>query len=372
MKVLELGKFYPPERGGIETLLQIWAEGLSRLGAQVECVVANRTRKSTTEHVQGVRVHRMGSYGTCMSTSLSPSYLMAPRRLEADIWHAHFPNPLADLAVLLGPKKVPLVVHWHSDIIRQRQFLKIYGGLIRAVLRRADRIVVATPQHLEFSPWLQPFQEKVNVITFGLNLDRFNRLDPGSVGVQSLRARAGGRTILLNIGRLVGYKGQRYAIEALKGLDAELWLVGTGPLEGELRQLASELGVGSQVVFWGDADDEELAKLLHAADIFVFPSVTPNEAFGLVLVEAMACGKPLVACHLRSGVPFVCQDQVNGLLVPPEDSEALRDVLSTLIQSPELRHRLGETGRARAKNEFCQSKMVDATWDLFNKLTKEL
>ena len=105
--------------------------------------------------------------------------------------------------------------------------------------------------------------------------------------------------------------------------------------------------------------------MLHACYVFVFPSVTPNEAFCLVLVEAMACGKPLVACHLESGVPYVCRDGDNGLLVPPGDVGALATALGRLAGDPGLRSRLGQRGRERAAGEFSVDLMLDATLDLF-------
>lgn len=369
MKILELGKFYPPERGGIETLLKLWAEGFVQSGDEVDCVVANTAAKTMRETLSGVRVHRLASFGMAFSTSLCPAYPLAPGRFGADVVHAHFPNPLADLACLRVPRRTPVVLSWHSDIIRQRAVMGLYKLLQNALLRRADRIVVATPNHLEFSPWLPAFRDKVEIIPFGLDLARFQpgAFDPAKVA--ALRARSGGRSILLNVGRLVGYKGQRHAVEALRELpDAVLWLVGTGPLEGRLRELAAGLGVADRVVFWGDIGDAELPCFFHACDVFVFPSVTVNEAFGLVQVEAMACGKPVVACALRSGVPWVCADGVTGLTVPPENTAALALALRRLLGEESLRQRLGAEGRRRADREFAAPVMVRRYRKLFARL----
>lgn len=369
MRILELGKFYPPERGGMETLLQLWAEGFRDRGAEVNCVVANREARTVIERQPGLTVHRLASFGQLASTSLCPAYPGASRRFAADVIHAHFPNPLADLAVIRAPKNVPVVVHWHSDIVRQRALLRAYQPIQNAMLRRADRIVVATPQHLEFSEWLGPYREKVVVIPFGLDLARFEPTPELTARASALRADCGRRVVFLNIGRLVGYKGQRYALEALARVpDALLWLVGTGPLERELRTLAGQLGVSDRVKFWGDVPNQELPALLHACDVFLFPSVTPNEAFGLVLVEGMACGRPLVACHLKSGVPYVCREGENGLLVPPMDGAALAAAMRSLIDSPELRHTLGRQGRNLAQAEFSRDTMIRRHWKLFGEL----
>lgn len=369
MRILELGKFYPPERGGMETLLQIWAEGFRDQGAQVTCVVANRTRKTVVERQPGLEVHRLASGGQLLSTSLCPAYPGASRRFPADVIHAHFPNPLADLAVIRAPSHIPVVVHWHSDIVRQKAVLRLYKPIQDAMLRRANRIVVATPQHLEYSDWLGPWQHKVEVIPFGLDLDRFAATPTTEAKAATFRQGVGDRIVFLNIGRLVGYKGQRYAIEALPSVpSALLWLVGTGPLESELRQLAAQLGVADRVRFWGDVPDADLPALLHACDVFLFPSITPNEAFGLVLVEAMACAKPLVACNLRSGVPYVCRSQDNGLVVPPMDPVSLASAMEELIGSTDLRRRLGQRGQSRARGEFSKSSMIARHLSLFRKL----
>jgi len=369
LRILELGKFYPPERGGMETLLQIWAEGFRDQGAQVTCIVANRTPKTVVERQPGLEIHRLASHGQCFSASLCPSYPGATRRFPADIIHAHFPNPLADLAVLRAPRNVPVVVHWHSDIVRQRALLKLYQPIQDAMLRRADRVVVATPQHLEYSDWLGPYAHKVVVIPFGLDLARFRPTPAILARAAELRAGSVAQTVFLNIGRLVGYKGQRFAIEALPSVPAALlWLVGTGPLEAELRGLASRLGVSERVRFWGDVADADLPALLHACDVFLFPSITPNEAFGLVLVEAMACGKPLVACKLKSGVPYVCRAGDNGVLVSPMDSLELGRTMAELSRSPELRSLLGARGVERAKAEFSKQAMIQRHWELFEVL----
>ena len=378
MKVLELGKFYPPERGGIETLLKAWSEGFAKRGAEVDCVVAHGPQtpgsrwRTLRENRAGVRVHRLPSPMELFGVSLCPAYLGAARRFRPDLVHAHFPNPLADLACLFTPRRIPVVLSWHSDIVRQKSVMALYRPLQQALLRRATKVVVATPFHLQYSSWLGPFSEKVEVIPFGLDLQRFGAPDPEPEAVDRLRSKAQGRAILLNVGRLVGYKGQRHAVTALKSVpDAELWLVGKGPLEAGLRQQAAELGVADRLRFFGDVADNELPRFYRACDLFVFPSETPNEAFGLVQVEAMACGKPVVACNLRSGVPYVCRDGETGLIVPPGDSERLALAIRRLLADKELARRLGDQARNRALQEFEESVMIERYLDLFRRLVAE-
>ena len=369
MRILELGKFYPPHHGGMETLLRVWSEGFARLGARVDCVVANDAPRTVHEDLNGVCVHRLTSYGTLFSTSVCPGYLDGARRYPADLWQAHFPNPLADVACLRGDRSTPLVLTYHSDVIRQAFLMRFYRPLMQRLLERASCITVATPQHIEFSPWLGPYRDKCEVIPFGINLARLEHSPAVAAAEEALRREAGGRPIVLTIGRLVGYKGQTHLIAALRELDATLWLVGTGPLEQELRNQVAALGLADRVRFWGAVAEERLPALLHACDVFALPSVTPNEAFGLVQVEAMACGKPVVSCALRSGVPFVNQDGVTGLIVPPGEAGALAVALRRLIGNDALRACLGEAGRKRAWQEFEESVMLGRYWRLFERLT---
>ncbi len=370
MKILELGKFYSPERGGIETLLKLWSEGFAKAGDDVRCVVANREFRTVREQLNGVSVIRLASLGMAMSTSLSPSYIFSPHRWRADIIHAHTPNPLADLAILAAPKDVPVVVSWHSDVIRQQAVMRLYAPIQRAMLRRADLVVVATENHHRFSPWLSEIPDKVRVIPFGLDLARFEDTAENRESANRWRSGTGSRNVLLNVGRLVGYKGQRYAILAMAELpSAELWIAGTGPLEDELRALAASSGVQDRVKFLGDVSDADLPGLFHACDMFVFPSITPNEAFGLVLVEAMACGKPLIACDLKSGVPCVCRHGVNGLIVPPSDARALAGAIRTVLDSPDMLAKLGGGGRRLAREEFSAPVMVERYRRLFLEAT---
>jgi glycosyltransferase involved in cell wall biosynthesis len=364
VRILELGKFYPPVRGGIETLLKSFCEGFVRNGGEVHCLVANNKPETIREEIQGARITRCASYGALFSTSLSPAYLSEAKRARADIWHSHFPNPLADLAILRPPKDARMVITYHSDIIRQAGLMSIYGGIVDRCLQRADRIVVATPRHLEFSPRLQRHREKVRVIPFGIDSLRMTRVsslpDDLSLGAK--------RPILLTVGRLVGYKGHHFLIQAMKNLDATLWIVGRGPLEKSLRALAAETGVGERVHFLGDVSDDALPALYQNCDIFVLPSITPNEAFGMVQLEAMACGKPVISCDLKSGVPWVNQNEITGLIVPFADSKALTNAITRLKDDQSFATNLGAAGRRRVHDEFSEKRMIDDYYGLFKEL----
>ncbi|MFN0069169.1 MAG: glycosyltransferase [Limisphaerales bacterium] len=370
MKILQLGKFYPPHKGGIETLIRLLSEGCARAGDEVDCVVANTARRTVFETLNGVRVHRLASLGFVASTSLCPAYPGAARRFRPDIIEAHFPNPLADLAVLRAPRNVPVVLYYHSDIIRQAAVMGLYRHLLKRLLDRADRILVATPAHRDYSPWLPRWADKVEVLPYGIALARYLAVPEPAPAVEAARAAAAGRPVIVNVGRLVGYKGQRHLIEAMRDVPGVAWIVGSGPLEMELKATAAAAGVADRVKFWGEVDDALLPALLHAADVFALPSVTPNEGFALVQVEAMACGKPVVCCDLKSGVPYVNRHGVTGLVVPPADSGAFGAALRSILGDPARRAELGAAARRRALDEFSAEVMVRRHRELFRRLVQ--
>ncbi|MCD8533987.1 MAG: glycosyltransferase [Verrucomicrobia bacterium] len=368
MKILELGKFYWPSKGGMETLLLAFCRGFHEMGHQVECVVSNESPKLVVENVDGVPVRREAQFGQLLSTSLSPGYFNACRRSQADVWHHHFPNPLADVATLLGRKSTPMILSYHSDVIRQKAAMRFYKPLMNRTLDRAQKIVVATPYHFDYSPWLQPYESKVVVIPYGIELGSLALQESDAPEIEKLKALANGETIFLNVGRLVGYKGQEYLIRALKHAPGVAWIVGKGPLEEELQKLTHELGLENRVKFWGAVSEEELRRLIHASDVFAFPSITPNEAFGLVQAEAMACSKPVICANLKSGVPYVNRHGETGLVVEPADERSLADAMTTLGQDPQLRAQLGAKAKERAFGEFERGVMLRRYMDLMTSL----
>lgn len=351
LNILELGKFYWPSKGGMETLLQLFCKGFTDMGHEVECVVSNEKPKKIIEKIEGVPVRREAQFSKLLSTSICPEYINACRRAKADIWHHHFPNPLADVACLLGDKKTPLILSYHSDIIRQAAFMKIYSHVMNRVLDRSQKIVVATPFHFTYSQWLQPYEDKVVVIPYGINLSQLEKKKSDGPAIEELREQAQA-PIFLNVGRLVGYKGQKVFIQALKETNGTAWIVGQGPLEKELRELAKSENLENRVIFWGGVSEDKLRHLIHACDVFVFPSITPNEAFGLVQVEAMACSKPVIATNLQSGVPYVNKDRVTGLNVAPNSSSELSEAMEKLGNDSNLRAEYGRNAKERAFNEF--------------------
>ena len=269
---------------------------------------------------------------------------------------SHLPNPLAGLSFLLAGRRCPLVVTYHADIVRQRYLLKPYLALLHRVLRRADRIVVATPNHIKYSRILPRYAGKCTVIPFGIDLSRFRLTAEIARAVDAIRRAHPGPRVLF-IGRLVYYKGVEYLIRAMGRVGARLFVIGSGPLEGKLKALAGSGNLEGKIAFLGWVPEREKLAHLHACDLLVLPSVEPAEAFGMTQIEAMACSKPVVSTDLPSGVACVNRHGVTGLVVPPRDPAALAGAINRLLGDAVLRRRLGAAGRRLAESEYAEQRM---------------
>ncbi|MEO7325823.1 MAG: glycosyltransferase [Dokdonella sp.] len=359
MRILHIGKYYTPERGGIERYTQSLAEWCVAGGEPTSVLVHQRPgrwrRAQTT--INGVDVRRAACIAAPLYTPLSPSFpfelARALREFRPDLLHLHFPNPSC-FAVLASPaaRRLPWIVHWHADVPpdspdwRLRTAYRAYRPFEQATLARAQAIVATSQQYLDASAALAPWHEKTAVVPLGIAAIERNhrRIDlwPAQRGLR-----------LLAVGRLSRYKGFNVLIDALAHIrDASLLLVGNGECERELRAQTCARGLEARIVFAGDLDDDALAAAYAAADAFVLPSLDRGEAFGLVLLEAMRAGVAVVASAIPgSGVGSVIADGATGLLIAPGEAQALAATIERL-HDVNLRKRLGEAGQRRWHEHF--------------------
>ncbi|MBC8252523.1 MAG: glycosyltransferase [Ardenticatenia bacterium] len=366
MRILYVYKDYYPVLGGIENHIKMLAEGLTRRGYQVQVLVTNTSPKTVTEEINGVPVIKAGCPFRISGAPISPALYAWLRRLEPDIAHLHFPNPPGELGQLFFGRSRCFVLTYHSDIVRQKYLLRVYKPFLWWVLARADAITVSNPTYIETSLYLRPFADKCTVIHHGQDLSRFAHPNPDSVA--AIRAPYTPRPLLLFVGRLRYYKGLEVLIEAMRGINAHLLIVGDGPMRQEWEALTVELALTKRVAFLGHIPDAELPAYYQACDLFVLPSTHRSETWGAVQVEAMACGKPVVCTELGTGTSYVNLHEKTGLVVPPRDSAALAQAINQLLADPDLRRRLGERGRQRAEQEFSKEIMVEATIALYERL----
>lgn len=359
LRVLQLGKFYPII-GGVEKVAYDLMSGLSSRGVHCDMMCASAAG--------GSRVVRLNDFAkiTCChtwfkaaATMISPAMIFALRMVRGhyDIIHVHHPDPMACLALFLSGYDGRVILHWHSDILKQKFLFKLYRPLQRWLLRRADRVICTTPAYLAGSPHLRGVRDKGVCLPIGVD-----PLHPDAAAVEAVRRRWQGKKIVFTLGRLVGYKGYRYLVEAARylGDDFVVLIGGDGVLRDELQNEINELGLQHKVHLLGRIADEDLPAYYGACDVFCLSSVQKTEAFGIVMIEAMSCGKPVIATDIPgSGVPWVNEHGVSGLNVPPCDPVALARAVEAVTGDSEAYSRYSAGALSRYRQLFTKDKMID-------------
>lgn len=363
MRVLHIYKDYAPVVGGIENMIRLLAEGLRAAGIDAQVLVTNTGPRTELDTINGVPVTKAGRLLNISSAPVSLDFYRHLARLEqgADIVHAHLPYPPGELGHLFLGRSRRFVLTYHSDIVRQKVLGTLYRPFLRRVLRQADSIAVASQAYIQSSPYLRPHADKCRVIPFGVDLAEFAATPAVEAAAHDLRALGNGRPILLFVGKFRHYKGVDVLLDALPQTDAHLLLIGTGMLEDALRRRTAELGLDARVTFLGEVDDATKIAAYHAADLFVLPSTNRAEAFGIVLIEALACGLPLISTELGTGTSFVNQHGETGFVVAPGDPVALAGAINAILSNEDLRRRMAAAALARGRAIFSKEALIGST-----------
>jgi rhamnosyl/mannosyltransferase len=376
MNILHIYKDYPPIMGGIENHLQLLAEGQARRGHTVTALVTHPDAKRTTYTTEnGVRVVRARRLATVASTPLSASLAVQRWRERPDVVHLHFPYPVGEMSQWALGRGAPGVLTYHSDVVRQASILRFYKPLMMRALDATQAIIIGSPP-MRQSAYLASYQDKLHFIPYGIALSRF-MARPSDSEMARVRYRylsvlaavPNPLPLLLFVGRLRYYKGLDTLITALPRIRARLVVAGSGPMQDAWQDLAALLSVSDRVSWLGDVPDADLAALYHLADLFVLPASHPSEAFGLVQVEAMAAGLPVICTELGTGTTYVNRDGETGLVVPPREPLALADAIGRLLADAGLRIGMGDAARLRAR-EFDVETMVDRTLALYEEVSE--
>ena len=370
-RVLHVYKdYFPPVMGGVELTINMLAEGCSnRFESSVLVNSTNRT--SSEEIIDGVRVVKVSEWGRAASAPISPAFVTALRReaAKADILHFHHPNPTGDLARLLARPSAPVVMTYHSDVVRQKWAMAIYGPLQDWMMRNTEVIMPTSPDYMESSPWLRRHLPRCKVVPLGIRVEELDASAETDELAAVIRKRYPGPLVLF-VGRLRYYKGLHFLVEAMATVPGTLLIAGTGSIQQDLMSLASSLGVSERIHFLGDISEEEKRVYYYAADVFCMPSHLRSEAFGLSQVEAMATGLPVVSTRIASGVPFVNQDGVSGLTVEPANPVALAEAINAILEDNSLRERLAAGARNRARTMFTAQRMCQDVMAVYDSVLK--
>jgi glycosyltransferase involved in cell wall biosynthesis len=369
MNILQLGKFYPI-RGGVEKVMYDLMLGLSETGTRCDmlCASTENYPAGTLSLNPHAKLIIAPTQIKLAATMLAPAMITILRKIakEYDIIHIHHPDPMATLALFLSGYKGKVILHWHSDILKQKNLLKIYKPLQSWLIKRANLIVGTTPVYVQESPFLQHVQAKIDYIPIGVLPIKADQEQ-----VNIIRERYQGKKLIFSLGRLVEYKGYEYLIRAAQELDNTYHIVigGKGPLMESLSQLIIDLGVQDRVTLLGFVSDEEVSNYFQAADAFCLSSILKTEAFAIVQIEAMSCAKPIVSAYIPgSGVTWVNQDQVSGLVVPNSDPQALAEALKKLFTDISLYDNLAKGSRRRFNQNFTRASMVDKCLQLYKNI----
>lgn len=367
-KVLQLGKSWPV-RGGVEKVMYELAVGLGKRGIPCDMMAAscNGCGKSV-ELCENSRLFTSRTWRKIAGTMISPSMVRLLRREcgNYDIIHIHHPDPMAAFALYLSGFKGKIVLHWHSDIVRQKKYLHFFLPLQRWLLKRADTVIGTSPVYVRESPYLKDFQHKTCCLPIGIG-----PIVPDAAGVEALRRRYGGRKIVFSMGRLVPYKGYDYLIDAARYLDDSYVVVigGDGPLRKNLQARIDTSGLGGKVMLPGRIADADVSAYFGACTLFCLSSVYKSEAFAIVQVEAMSCGKPVVATRIpQSGVSWVNAHGYSGLNVATCDARQLARGICDISGDDAVYQRYCRQARRRYEECFTKEKMIENLVEIYKQL----
>lgn len=375
MRVLHISKYYFPYLGGVESICKYLVERMPQHITSVVCF--NSQRKNAVDEVNGHRVYRVGTLLNIARQALSLSYRnglqWAILAEKPDVIQFHWANPFpAILLRLVMSKDVKLVLHWHMDIIRQWYLYWAVRPWEKWLIKRADHIVVTSPQYRDGSKPLKKVKEKVRIVPNSIDESVFELQAEDEKRIQELRALYDGKPIVFFMGRHTKYKGLRHLIEAEQYMRSDCVIVigGKGPLTESLKALAKKRN-STRIHFIGRLSDDDLRCYLYAASIFAFPSVTKNEAFGVALAEAMYCYTPAVTFTIKgSGVNWVNLDGVTGIEVPQvgNQDKAYAEALDTLVVDTNLQKEYSIAAHKRVADNFLIKHMVEAMEKVYREL----
>jgi len=367
MKVLHVFKTYFPDTfGGVPQVINQLVRGTEILGVTSEVLTLSPNAGEETIMVYGHKVHRCRSSFEFASTPFSFSAFLRFRQIsqEADLIHYHFPYPFSDILHLATAIKKPSLVTYHSDIVKQKYLLKLYRPLQELFLRSVDHIVATSSNYQSSSNVLLRYKNKTSVIPIGI--DKATYPVASTEKLNFWRKKFGPRFFLF-VGVIRYYKGLHTLVDAALNSDYPIVLVGSGPIEAELKKQAEKLQVRN-IHFLGFLPDVDKVALLKLCYAFVFPSHLRSEAFGISLLEGAMYGKPLISCEIDTGTTYINIDKKTGLVVPPNDSVALRQAMDYLWKNPKESASMGEQAEKRYGDLFTSEKMASSYVDLYQTL----
>lgn len=372
MKILHFACYYSPHIGGIEQVAQ---DVVNAIGNEYEqrVICFNHKKHNETDIVDGIKVVRAGCFAKIASQQISFSFKKLLKRqfkeFKPDLLIFHYPNPFAAhyiLKMLKKFKNCKLILYWHLDITKQKLLGKLFNGQTQKLLKRAEKVVATSPNYIEGSKFLPDFINKCVVVPNCVNSSRLNIMPEDVQKAEQIKHKNCGKIICFAIGRHVPYKGMEYLIKASKLLSGDFKIIigGEGPLTESLKSLSEG---DDKVEFIGKVDNSALRAYMLACDIFCFPSITKNEAFGIALAEAMSYSKPSVTFTIEgSGVNYVSVGGETGIEVENCNVEKYARAIEMLASDSVLRDNYGAEAKKRVELLFTDKKFKNNIKNLIN------
>lgn len=370
MKVLHVFKTARPASfGGVESFIDNLCKADSKLGVKNTVFTLHPEPHEQPIEMDGYTVIQAKQNIFVASTGFSFSAIYRFKRLVhcSDLVHYHFPNPFADILHFLIAPKIPTIVSYHSDIIRQKRLEILYKPLKKHFLNSVDHIVSTSPNYFATSGTLQNYSNKVSVIPIGLDPNDYETFDTERLDYWR---RQFPKPFFLFVGVLRYYKGLDLAIEAVSRNEINLVIVGASGIEKKLKDKAASLQL-KNIHFLGHLNDNDKIALLHLCYGFIFPSNFRSEAFGISLLEAAMVGKPMISCEIGTGTSFVNSANNTGIVVNPGSSLELTQAMQFLLDNPSIAKKMGVNAKKRAKILFCLEDQAKSYFNLYTKLISE-
>lgn len=359
-KVTHITRYAYPHIGGIEAVISQINESLPDELFEKEVLCCSNSEKTSVEN--DVKYNRCKYLFEFAANTISPEFIWKLSRVDTDIIHYHMPFIFAVIAHFIArPKYKKMYITYHGAIVGYDEVMKPFWGIYKYFYKIADKIHVLSPTIINSDPILSENKEKCEILTYGVDL----KLDYNQEEVNKIKEKYKNKKIILAIGRFVKAKGFSYLIQAMQNVEeAFLLIIGDGPLKKDFESYINENNLKDKVILLGSISDKKTKNnYIQASDIFV--SSSQQESFGIVLLEAMRLGKPIINTNLGTGVNYVSIHNETGITVEPNNIEQLTDAINKLVQNDDRRLRLGKNAKNRVKALFDIEKVKDKYIDFY-------
>jgi glycosyltransferase involved in cell wall biosynthesis len=343
--------YFPPTVGGIEGHINQIVNNMEDV--QFTVLTSSRSRRTVEENLDGLRVIRAAELLRPASTPIMPSWRRLLKQLKVDAMHAHMPNPFGEICVLTV-ETPPVVASYHADIVGRPLLSRAFAPIQQQFFKRVHAIVVGSAKFADSAAVLAPHRSKLEVVPYGIDASQWVARPEKA---DQIRESHPGPLVLF-LGRLVHYKGLDILVKAMAEVEATCLIVGDGPKRQVTQELVDSMGLGNKVLLLGDVTDAERSVYYHAADVFVLPSTSSAESYGISMLEAMACATPAISTEVGTATSWINQHRVTGLVVEPRSAPELAKAIRELLADASLRAELGAAAAERVATDFSQARML--------------